>query len=161
MDKQATAECVAILSSATLNFSPAEVDPAQLLVWFDALRDVSPEEGRAAVRRWVQTENRWPAPSDIRTLSRLVRREAGPSRELGTGDAPHRCACRDVRMVCIDEEADSWRPCAKCNSESYTRWQGGDYQARMFATPGPLGESARVAAYGHLERIRDGLKEPA
>jgi len=162
MDKHATAECVAILSSATLNYAPVKVDPAQLLVWYDVLRDVTPEEGKAAVRRWVQTENRWPAPSDIRTLAKLVRREAAPSYELGSGEhAPYRCACQDVRMVCVDEERDEWRPCAKCNVEAYTRWGAGDYQTRVLSTVGKLSEQARAVSREHLERIRDGLNGAA
>lgn len=158
MDKATTAEVVAILSSATLNYAPARIDDAQLLVWFGALSDVSASEGREAAHRWVREETRWPAPADVRNLSRVIRRECGPQRALGTGSTvTFRCArCRDVGMVEHVPGSDQWRPC-KCNALAFERWSAGAYVPRLFGGAEPSPDDV-LAAHTSIDAARTALR---
>lgn len=50
--------------------------------------------------------------------------------------APHTCPCLGLGLVEVDPEADSWRPCGRCNPEGYERWKKGRYRPK-FAGPDP------------------------
>lgn len=128
MDADAAAQVVNYLLSASMRFTPSPFEPTNMAVWYDHLRDIEAEVGVETARRIVESDKDWPSFARFREVAKIVGRDTSVS-------APHTCPCLGVGLE-VDPEADSWRPCERCNPEGYERWKKGRYRPK-FAGPDP------------------------
>lgn len=153
--------CLRALAQAGFRYVP-DMTEGTVAIWTDTLRDVTVDAGRRAVMGMAKETSDFPTPAEFRAWARRLQREdaEGERHKALTArageHAPFKCVCRDVRMVCVDEERDQWAPCGKCNAEAHRRWAEGAYDTKVFRA-----QVDRVdldAARIELEKVRAVLR---